>query len=154
MNRAKITGIGFHVPERVVTNQDLEKIMNTSDEWIKERSGITERHWVDEESNASILAIEAAKNAMEDAAITTADIELIICAPLTSDYFFPGVSAQLQESLELNNVGAFDIKAACSAFIYSLSIADQYIKTGMANTVLVVGAEAQTKLIEKSTREL
>ena len=74
MNRAKITGIGFHVPERVVTNQDLEKIMNTSDEWIKERSGITERRWVEEESNASILAIEAAKNAMEDAAITAADV--------------------------------------------------------------------------------
>ena len=99
MNRAKITGIGFHVPERVVTNQDLEKIMNTSDEWIKERSGITERRWVEKESNASILAIEAAKNAMEDAAVTAADVELIICATLTSDYFFPGISNQLQHTL-------------------------------------------------------
>ncbi len=144
MNRAKITGIGFHVPERVVTNQDLEKIMNTSDEWIKERSGITERHWVEEESNASILAIEAAKNAMEDAAIAAADVELIICATLTSDYFFPGISNQLQHTLEMGKIGAFDIKAACSAFIYALSIGDQFIRTDQYKTILVVGAEVQS----------
>ena len=105
MNHAKITGIGFHVPERVVTNQDLEKMMDTSDEWIKERSGITERHWVDEESNASILAIEATKNAMEDANITAVDIDLVICATLTSDYFFPGISNQLQHTLGMRKIG-------------------------------------------------
>jgi len=103
MNRAKITGIGFHVPERVVTNQDLEKIMDTSDEWIKERSGITERHWVEEESNTSALAIEAAKNAMADAAITAADVDLVICATLTSDYFFPGISNQCSNRYAANS---------------------------------------------------
>ena len=150
MNRTKITGIGFHVPERVVTNQDLEKIMNTSDEWIKERSGITERHWVDEESNASILAIEAAKNAMEDAAITAADIELVICATLTSDYFFPGISNQLQHTLGMGKIGAFDIKAACSAFIYALSIGDQFIRTDQYKTILIVGAEVQSTALDLS----
>ena len=150
MNRAKITGIGFHVPERVVTNQDLEKIMNTSDEWIKERSGITERRWVEEESNASILAIEAAKNAMEDAGVTAADVELIICATLTSDYFFPGISNQLQHTLGMGKIGAFDIKAACSAFIYSLSIGDQFIRTEQYKTILVVGAEVQSTALDIS----
>ena len=150
MNHAKITGIGFHVPERVVTNQDLEKMMDTSDEWIKERSGITERHWVGEESNASILAIEATKNAMEDADITAVDIDLVICATLTSDYFFPGISNQLQHTLGMRKIGAFDIKAACSAFIYALSIGDQFIRTDQYKTILVVGAEVQSTALDLS----
>jgi len=150
MNHAKITGIGFHVPERVVTNQDLEKRMDTSDEWIKERSGITERHWVDEECNASILAIEATKNAMADADITAVDIDLVICATLTSDYFFPGISNQLQHALGMRKIGAFDIKAACSAFIYALSIGDQFIRTDQYKTILVVGAEVQSTALDLS----
>ena len=85
MKKAQITGLGFHVPERIVTNHDLEKIMDTSDQWIQERSGITQRHWVGEESNASILAIQAAKNAIADAKIDENDIDLVICATLTSD---------------------------------------------------------------------
>ena len=150
MKKAQITGIGFHVPERVVTNQDLEKIMDTTDQWIQERSGITQRHWVDKESNASILAIEAAKNAMKDAEIDASEIDLVICATLTSDYFFPGISNQIQHSLGMRMVGAFDIKAACSAFIYSLSIGDQFIRTEQYKTILVVGAEVQSTALDIS----
>jgi len=149
MKKAQITGIGFHVPERVVTNQDLEKIMDTTDQWIQERSGITQRHWVDKESNASILAIQAAKNAMEDAEIDASEIDLVICATLTSDYFFPGISNQIQHSLGMRMVGAFDIKAACSA-IYSLSIGDQFIRTEQYKTILVVGAEVQSTALDIS----
>ncbi|MAR35911.1 MAG: 3-oxoacyl-ACP synthase [Candidatus Marinimicrobia bacterium] len=150
MKKAQITGIGFNVPERIVTNQDLEKIMDTNDQWIQERSGITQRHWVGEESNASILAIEAAKNAILDAKIDANDIDLVICATLTSDYFFPGISNQIQYALGMRKVGAFDIKAACSAFIYSLSIGDQFIRTEQCKTILVVGAEVQSTALDLS----
>jgi len=150
MKKAQITGIGFHVPERIVTNQDLEKIMDTSDQWIQERSGITQRHWVDKESNASVLAIEATKNAMKDAEIDASEIDLVICATLTSDYFFPGISNQIQHALGMRMVGAFDIKAACSAFIYSLSIGDQFIRTEQYKTILVVGAEVQSTALDIS----
>ena len=150
MKNAQITGIGFNVPDRIVTNQDLEKIMDTSDQWIQDRSGITQRHWVGEESNASILAIQAAKNAMLAAKIDPNDIDLVICATLTSDYFFPGISNQIQHSLGMRNVGAFDIKAACSAFIYSLSIGEQFIRTEQYKTILVVGAEVQSTALDLS----
>ena len=131
--------------------QTLSKMMDTSDEWIQSRSGIKERRWATEEVTTSDLALSAANNAIKNAEINNKEIDLVIVGTLSSDYFFPGVSAQLQEKLNLNLVGAFDIKAACSAFIYSLSIADQYIKTGAAKTILVIGAETQTKLIEKSS---
>tara|TARA_Y100001970_G_scaffold47788_1_gene60491 strand:+ start:481 stop:1473 length:993 start_codon:yes stop_codon:yes gene_type:complete len=151
MYKSKIIGMGFKVPDNIISNDDLSKMMDTSDEWIQSRSGIKERRWATEEVTTSDLALSAANNAIENAEINNKEIDLIIVGTLSSDYFFPGVSAQLQEKLNLNLVGAFDIKAACSAFIYSLSIADQYIKTGAAETVLVIGAETQTKLIEKSS---
>ncbi len=144
--------MGFSVPDKIIKNDALTKLMETSDEWIQSRSGIKERRWAGEETTTFNLAHEASLNAILKSGIHSSDIDMIILGTLSSDYFFPGVSAQLQDSLDLKNVGAFDIKAACSAFIYSLSIADQYIKTGMAKTILVVGAETQTKLIEKSTR--
>ena len=152
MYKSKIIGMGFSVPDKIIKNDDLTKLMETSDEWIQSRSGIKERRWAGEETTTFNLAHEASLNAILKSGIHSSDIDMIILGTLSSDYFFPGVSAQLQDSLDLKNVGAFDIKAACSAFIYSLSIADQYIKTGMAKTILVVGAETQTKLIEKSTR--
>ena len=152
MYKSKIIGVGFSVPDKIIKNDDLTKLMETSDEWIQSRSGIKERRWAGEETTTFNLAHEASLNAILKSGIHSSDIDMIILGTLSSDYFFPGVSAQLQDSLDLKNVGAFDIKAACSAFIYSLSIADQYIKTGMAKTILVVGAETQTKLIEKSTR--
>ena len=151
MYKSKIIGMGFKVPDNIISNDDLSKMMDTSDEWIQSRSGIKERRWATEEVTTSDLALSAANNAIKNAEINNKEIDLVIVGTLSSDYFFPGVSAQLQEKLNLNLVGAFDIKAACSAFIYSLSIADQYIKTGAAETILVVGAETQTKLIEKSS---
>ena len=151
MYKSKIIGMGFKVPDNIISNDDLSKMMDTSDEWIQSRSGIKERRWATEEVTTSDLAFSAANNAIKNAEINNKEIDLVIVGTLSSDYFFPGVSAQLQEKLNLNLVGAFDIKAACSAFIYSLSIADQYIKTGAAETILVVGAETQTKLIEKSS---
>ena len=152
MNSSKIIGMGFHVPNNVITNHELSQKIDTSDEWIQTRSGIKERRWASEEESTFDLAHQASLNAISNADIDPQDIDMIIVGTLSSDYFFPGVSAQLQDSLNLNTIGAFDIKAACSAFIYSVSIADQFIKTGMAKNILVVGAEAQTKLIDKSTK--
>ena len=152
MFNSKITGMGFHVPDQIIHNDDLVEMMDTSDEWIQARSGIKERRWASEDISTFDLAIEASLNAISRADIKQDEIDMIIVGTLSSDYFFPGVSAQIQDKLDLKTIGAFDIKAACSAFIYSLSIADQFVKTGMANTVLVVGAETQTKLIDKSTK--
>ena len=152
MYKSKIIGMGYSVPENIISNDDLSKIMDTSDDWIQSRSGIKERRWATNDVSTSDLALEASRAAIKNSKINPSDIDMIIVGTLSSDYFFPGVSAQLQEKLNLKTIGAFDIKAACSAFIYSVSIADQFIKTGAANTVLVVGAETQTKLIEKSTK--
>ncbi len=152
LNKTAIAGIGFHVPDRIISNSDLEHLMDTSDECITERSGIKERRWIDHDGGASSLAIQAAKNAMEDANVTSENIDLVICATLTSDYFFPGISAQVQDALGLNHIGAFDIKAACPAFVYALSIGDQYIKTGHSKTVLVIGAEVQSTALDVSTK--
>ncbi|MEE3302381.1 MAG: beta-ketoacyl-ACP synthase III [Candidatus Neomarinimicrobiota bacterium] len=151
MHKSKIIGMGFKVPDNIISNDDLSKMMDTSDDWIQSRSGIKERRWATDKIATSDLALVAANNAISNAEIDSKEIDMVIVGTLSSDYFFPGVSAQLQEKLNLNTIGAFDIKAACSAFVYSISIADQYIKTGMAKTILVVGAETQTKLIEKST---
>ena len=152
MYTSKIIGMGFHVPDQIINNNDLAELMETSDEWIQSRSGIKERRWATEDITTFDLALKASSNAISKASIDHNEIDMIILGTLCSDYFFPGVSAQLQDKLGLKTVGAFDIKAACSAFIYSLSIADQFIKTGMAQTILVVGAETQTKLIDKTTK--
>ena len=152
LQKTAIAGIGFHVPDRIVKNSDLEQWMDTSDEWIIERSGIKERRWIANEGGASSSAIQAAKNAMEDAKVTPDEIDLVICATITSDYFFPGISAQVQEALGLGLVGAFDIKAACSAFVYALSVGDQFIKSGQSKNILVIGAEVQSTALDISTR--
>ena len=144
MIKSAIKGIGFYVPAQVVTNQDLTKLMDTSDEWIKSRSGIEERHWVKGDEATSDLAFPAAKMAMKKAGITPDEIDLVVVATISSDYFFPGVSSQLQEMLGLRNVGCFDLRAA-------LSTADQFIRSGMYKTALVIGAEAQSKFINKTT---
>ncbi|NOZ04204.1 MAG: ketoacyl-ACP synthase III [FCB group bacterium] len=151
MRQTMISGVGYHVPKRVVTNRELEQLMDTSDEWIVTRSGIRERHWVEEGEGTSDLGVAAAQKAMTMAGVKPEAIDLVVFATLTSDYFFPGSSAQVQEKLGLRNVGAFDIKAACSAFIYGLSIGDQFIKTGQAETVLVIGAEVQSTALNVST---
>jgi len=153
LNKSKIIGMGFAVPNNIKSNQDLENLMETSDEWIQSRSGIKQRHWSTNKISTSDLALSASKKAIDNALIDPSEIDLVIVGTLSSDHFFPGVSAQIQDRLNLRTVGAFDIKAACSAFIYALSIADQFIRSGTIKTVLVVGAESQSKLIQKTTEE-
>jgi 3-oxoacyl-[acyl-carrier-protein] synthase-3 len=149
--QSEIVGLGFSVPDRIVTNKDLEALMDTTDEWIVSRSGIHERRWITGETGASDLAVTASRRAMERAGVDAGEIDLVVAATITSDYFFPGISVQIQDQLGLKTVGAFDIKAACSGFIYALSTADQFIKTAYARTVLVVGAEVQSTALNVST---
>jgi 3-oxoacyl-[acyl-carrier-protein] synthase-3 len=151
MYTSRILAAGHYVPERIVTNDDLSKLMNTTNEWIVERTGIQERRWytpgVDTVNNmaakASILALERAKVSKEE-------IDFIIFATITPDYFIPGNAVLLQRELGLKTIGALDIRNACSGFIYALSIADQFIKTGMYQKILVVGAEIQSSALDKS----
>ncbi len=151
MNKTKITGIGHFVPERVVTNFDLEKQMDTTNDWIIERTGIEERRWVEPGVGTSDLAVEASKRALAMSGLKPKDVDLIIFATLTSDYAFPGSSALVQKKLGMDHIGAFDITVACSAFIYGISIGDQFIKTGQAEIVLVIGAEIQSTGLDAST---
>ncbi|RMG85383.1 MAG: ketoacyl-ACP synthase III [Bacteroidetes bacterium] len=155
MMNAKIGGIGHYVPEWVVTNDDLTKVMDTSDEWIRERTGIEERRYgkKHEETSASMGA-KAAKIAIERAGITPEDIDFIIFATLSPDYYFPGCGVLLQRELGITKteVGALDIRNQCSGFIYGLSIADQFIKTGMYKNILLVGAEMHSMGLDFSTR--
>jgi 3-oxoacyl-[acyl-carrier-protein] synthase-3 len=152
VRKTKIAGIGYYVPERIVTNKDLEKFMDTSDEWIVTRTGIHERRWVDSSIGTSDLAVKAAEKALEMAKVSAKDIDLVIFATLTSDYNFPGSAVQVQDKLGMEPIGAFDIKAACSAFVYGLSIGDQFVKTGQADNVLVIGAEIQSTALDLSTK--
>jgi 3-oxoacyl-[acyl-carrier-protein] synthase-3 len=152
MRKTKIAGIGYYVPERIVTNKDLEKFMDTSDEWIISRTGIQERRWVDSGIGTSDLAVKATEKALEMAKVSAKDIDLVICATLTSDYHFPGSAVQIQDKMGMDTIGAFDIKAACSAFVYGLSIGDQFVKTGQADNVLVIGAEIQSTGLDLSTK--
>ena len=154
MKTSIIKGIGYYVPENIVKNKDLEKIMDTSDEWIQERTGITERRWVLENSDESTssMGTEAAKKAIDNAGISPDQIDFIIFATLSPDYFFPGSGVLIQRNLGLKEVGALDIRNQCSGFIYALSIADQYIKSGMYKNILIVGSELHSGGLEKSTR--
>jgi 3-oxoacyl-[acyl-carrier-protein] synthase-3 len=153
MYHSKITGIGHHVPERVVTNADLEKLMDTSDAWITERTGIKERRFFDPETDTvANMAAKASRMAIERAGLQVQDIEFIVFATITPDYYFPGSGVLLQRELGLDSIGALDLRNACSGFIYGLSVADQFIKTGMYNNILVVGAEIQSSLLEMNNR--
>jgi 3-oxoacyl-[acyl-carrier-protein] synthase-3 len=151
MHKAIIAGVGHYVPERIVTNFDLEKIMDTSDEWIRERSGIEERRWVNDGENNVDLAEKASIQALEKTKMKPEDIDFIIFATLSPDYFFPGTGCLLQERLGIPTIGALDVRNQCSGFIYGLSIADQFIKTGMYNNILLVGSEIQSRGINMST---
>ena len=142
--RTIITGIGHYIPPRIVTNFDLEKLMDTSDEWIRQRSGISERHHVDPGTGSSVLATEAAQRAIAAAGADASEIDLIIAATLSPDYYFPGIGVQVQANLNLATIGAIDIRNQCSGFIYALSVADQYIRTGTHKKILLVAAEVQS----------
>jgi len=153
MYHSKITGLGFYVPENVVTNDDLSKLIDTNDEWIQERTGIQERrHVVLPEDTTSGMALKAAKIAIERAKIDKNDIDFIVFATLSPDYYFPGPGVTLQKELGIKTVGALDIRNQCSGFIYALSVADQFIKTGMYKNILVVGSEIHSKGLDMTTR--
>ncbi len=154
MQYSKIVGLGHHVPETVITNQYLSTIMETTDEWIIERTGIKERRWIDPaKDTVANMAAKASRMALQRANLTEKDIDFIVFATITPDYFFPGSGVLLQRELGLDGrIGALDIRNACSGFIYALSVADQFIKTGMYKTILVVGAEIQSTAIDATTR--
>ena len=153
MKHSKIVGLGHHVPEKIITNDYLSSIMDTNNEWIVERTGIHERRWVDPtKDTVANMAAKASRMALERAGLTEKDVEFIVFATITPDYFFPGSGVLLQRELGLEGIGALDLRNACSGFIYALSVADQFIKTGMYKTILVVGAEIQSTAIDLSTR--
>ncbi|HPG05519.1 MAG TPA: beta-ketoacyl-ACP synthase III [Saprospiraceae bacterium] len=153
MYRTKIAGIGYYVPEKVVTNNDLTRVMDTSDEWIIERTGIHERRYAKKhEESTATMGAEAAKIAIERAGITAQDVDFIIFATLSPDYFFPGCGVLVQRLLGIPNVGALDVRNQCSGFIYGLSVADQFVKTGMYKNVLLIGGEFHSAGLDFSTR--
>jgi 3-oxoacyl-[acyl-carrier-protein] synthase-3 len=153
MHYSKIVGLGHHVPEGVITNEYLSSIMDTNDAWIVERTGIKERRWMDPaKDTVANMAAKAARMALKNAMLTAQDIDFIVFATITPDYFFPGSGVLLQRELGLDGrIGALDIRNACSGFIYALSVADQFIKTGMYKTILVIGAEIQSTALDLST---
>jgi len=154
MYNSKITGLGKYVPEQVVTNHDLSKMMDTNDAWIQERTGIKARRWIKEgsEDTSAVMGAKASRIAIERAGLTKDDIDFIVFATLSPDYFFPGCGVQIQDMLDMPNIGALDVRNQCSGFVYALSVADQFIKTGMYKHVLVVGAEYHSNGLDKTTR--
>lgn len=153
MLRAKIASIAHYVPEKVVTNDELSTLMDTNDAWIQERTGIKERRYVERfEDTTSTLGTRAARIAIERAGITTKDVDFIIFATLSPDYYFPGSGVLLQRQLGLQGIGALDIRNQCSGFVYGLSVAEQFVRTGMYKNVLLVGAEAHSIGLDYTTR--
>ncbi|MBS1534339.1 MAG: ketoacyl-ACP synthase III [Bacteroidetes bacterium] len=151
---SRIAGLGYYVPPRVVTNEDLSKIMDTNDEWIQERTGIQQRRHVvkGDGDTTTTMGIKAAKIAIERSGLTPQDIDFIVFATLSPDYYFPGPGVTLQKELGMRTVGALDIRNQCSGFVYALSIADQYIKNGMYQNVLIVGSELHSIGLDMTTR--
>lgn len=153
MYNSKISGLGYFVPDNVVTNDDLSKLMDTNDEWIQERTGIKERrHVVKGEDTTSSMGLKAAKIAIERAGIDKDEIDFIVFATLSPDYYFPGPGVMIQRDLGIKTVGAIDIRNQCSGFVYAISLADQYIKTGMYKNVLVIGSELHSGGLDMTTR--
>jgi len=149
--RSHILGAGFYVPPRVVTNFDLEKMFETSDEWIQQRTGIVERRYVDEGMGTADLGYQASLKAIKSAGLEPKDIDFIIFATLSPDFTFPGSGVLLQEKLGIDTVGALDIRDQCSGFLYGLSLADQYVRTGTYKRILLVGAEVHSTGLEFAT---
>jgi 3-oxoacyl-[acyl-carrier-protein] synthase-3 len=153
MYHSKITGLGFYVPDNVVTNDDLSKIMDTNDEWIQERTGIQERrHIVRGQDTTTSMGVKASKIAIERSKISYDDIDFIVFATISPDYYFPGPGVALQKELGLKTIGALDIRNQCSGFVYALSVADQFIKTGMYRNILVVASEVQSLGLDMTDR--
>ena len=152
MTYSRIVGTGRYLPERVLTNFDLEKIVDTSDEWIRTRTGVERRHVVAEDQTTSDMCVEAAKKAIEDADVDVADIDLVITGTTSPDLIFPNVSTLIQHRLGIPACTAFSLEAACTGFIYALTLADKFIRLGDAKCALVIGAECITKLMDWSDR--
>lgn len=153
MYNSKIIGLGHYVPDNVVTNDDLSKLMDTNDEWIQERTGIKERRHVSKkEDTTTAMGVKAARIAIERAKIDKNDIDFIIFATLSPDYYFPGPGVLVQRDLGIKTVGALDVRNQCSGFVYAVSVADQYIKSGMYKNVLVIGSEIHSKGMDMTTR--
>ncbi len=153
MYHSKIKGLGFYVPDNVVTNDDLSKLMDTNDEWIQERTGIKERrHIIKGEDTTTSMGVKAAQIAIDRSDVSKDDIDFIVFATISPDYYFPGPGVALQKELGLKTIGALDIRNQCSGFIYALSIADQYIKTGMYQNILVVASELQSLGLDMTDR--
>jgi 3-oxoacyl-[acyl-carrier-protein] synthase-3 len=151
MTRARITGVGSCLPPRVVTNDDLAAIMDTSDEWITQRTGIRERRWVEPEVTTSDLALGAAREALAAAGIGATDLDMVILATLSPDHEFPGTACFLQAKLGIAGPPALDVRQQCTGFVYAAAIADQFLRTGFARRILVVGAEVHSKGLDIST---
>lgn len=147
-----ISGIGYHVPEKILTNFDLEKMVDTSDEWIKSRTGIEERRIASKEEACSDLAVKAAEKALKDAKLNPEDIDLIILATISPDYAFPATAALVQDRIGAVNAAAFDLEAACTGLVYGIVTGANFISTGMYKNVLVIGAEALSKIVDWEDR--
>lgn len=152
MQHSRILGTGFAVPDRVVTNADLSGLMDTTDEWIRTRTGIQERRWVAEGQSGAELALQASRRALEMAGLTPKDLDAIVYATSTPDHYAPGNGVFLQRLLGVQPIPAMDIHQACSGFIYSLSVADAWIRVGHFRRILVVGAEIQSTAMDVSTQ--
>ncbi len=151
-NYSRIAGTGSYLPAKVLTNRDLERMVDTTDEWIYTRTGIRERHVAAEGENASDLALRASRKALEAAGIAPADIDLIVVATTTPDMVFPSTACLLQSKLGARNCPAFDVQAVCSGFIYGLAIADQFVRSGSCRHALVVGAEVYSRILDWNDR--
>jgi 3-oxoacyl-[acyl-carrier-protein] synthase-3 len=153
MFNSRIIGMGHYVPENIITNDDLSKLMDTSDSWIQERTGVKERRWIDPKSDdtTSTMAVKASKIAIDRSGLEKKDIDFIIFATLSPDMYFPGGGVQVQDMLDMSTIGALDVRSQCSGFIYAMSVADQFIKTGMYKNILVIGAENHSGALDKST---
>lgn len=154
MIRTKIAGTGHYVPENVVTNDDLAKMMDTNDAWIQERTGIKERRWIDPKTDdsPSTMGTKAARMAIANAGITPEDVDFIIFATLSPDYYFPGPGVMVQQQLGLRTIGALDVRNQCSGFLYGLSVGDAFIKAGTYKNILLIGAENHSGGLDKTTR--
>ena len=150
---SRITGTGSALPDRVLTNADLEKIVDTSDEWIQTRTGIRERHVVADGETTGDLAFKAAQRALEASGVKASELDLIVLGTTTPDIIFPSTACLVQHRLGANGCAAFDVNAACSGFMYALGIADKFIKSGQSKKVLVIGAETLTRMVDWTERE-
>ncbi len=154
MYTSKITGLGYYVPENVVTNNDLSKLMDTNDAWIQERTGIKERRHIKkgDGNSTSVMAVKASTIALERAKLTPNDIDMIVFATLSPDMYFPGGGVEVQEMMGMRTIPALDVRNQCSGFIYALSVADQFVKTGMCKNILVIGSENHSGGLDFTTR--